>query len=89
MKKLIIIGILIILLLGLTGCEECNITYEQKIQECDALNRTTKFMDDWGTCNDYVCGKMKTESPYDICIKKGGVPVKSTWDGRLKDCVFK
>jgi len=27
-------------------------------------------------------------TPVQLCIKYGGVPVKSIWDGRLADCIF-
>ena len=26
------------------------------------------------------------KNPVNICIAKGGIPITSAWDGRLKDC---
>jgi PBP1b-binding outer membrane lipoprotein LpoB len=30
----------------------------------------------------------RNQQSVDQCIKAGGIPIFSTWDGRLKDCIF-
>ena len=25
---------------------------------------------------------------YDLCVEKGGVPIRSAWSGSLKNCIF-
>ena len=28
------------------------------------------------------------DSAYDLCVERGGVPIRSGWDGRLTNCIL-
>ena len=82
MKYLIIVSTII-----LSGCS--SMTNEQFISECNKCKTA-----------GYECGKVINSWTHKIvrvvcdegnpdikeCVSRGGIPIKSAWDGRLKDC---
>lgn len=92
MKKYIIL--LVIPLLFLTGCgnDETVMRRDSIDQNIEDIKKCEDAGIDWYKNNigEVKCGKQtdKWKEAEDACIKQGGIPIRSLWDNRMKDCKF-
>jgi hypothetical protein len=81
---------LVAVALGLSACmQRPELTPQQQadgIKACESAGAYGKVVEDeYGRAISVRCQKDSAEA---VCLRKGGIPITSTWDGRLTGCIF-
>lgn len=83
--------LIVVAIVALAGCKGKELSTAEQVASIKVCRDAGLFpqvkQDEYGRVVGVRC--LTEETPVGRCLKLGGIPTTSVWDGRLTGCIFK